>query len=268
VSVHDVSPRTRKATETILKDLAEEGVPFTSLLVIPDHHHGGTIGSEPEFGDWLRGAVERGHEAVLHGYHHVRAAKKGDGLITRLVTGSYTAGEGEFFDLSREEARDLLRLGREAFDQCRIEGKGFIAPAWLLSGEAEGAVREEGFDYTTRIGSVLDLRSGVSFSARSLVYSVRSRWRRSLSLAWNEMLFHILRGAPLLRIGLHPPDWRHDRIRHHALKCIRAAALTRRVTTYRGWLDRVRSSASGFPQHRQDAGDSSVFLGAGMNSYR
>jgi hypothetical protein len=110
--------------------------------------------------------------------------------------------------------------------------RGFIAPAWLLGSEAERAVREEGFSYTTRIATVIDYERGEEFATRSMVYSVRAAWRRLLSLLWNEALFHALKTAPLLRIGLHPPDWQHEAIRRHALACIARAAATREVTTY------------------------------------
>lgn len=242
VSIHDVSPATRAVTERMLDDLAGEGVPVTSLLVIPDHHRQGRIDDNPAFGEWLRNTVGGGHEAVLHGFYHLRPAKVGEGMGTRLITRSYTAGEGEFYDLSREEALDLLRRGRSAMEACGITSSGFIAPAWLLGKDAEQAVKGEGFDYTTRITEVIDLKGNAKFAARSMVYSVRAGWRRALSLLWNEGLFHHLHNAPLLRIGLHPPDWSHPVIRSHVLSRIRLAALDREVMTYAKWLARWRAS--------------------------
>lgn len=226
----------------MLADLADVGVPVTSLLVIPDHHHKGRIDVDKRFSSWLQGAVAQGHEAVLHGFFHLRLKKSREGMATRLITRSYTAGEGEFYDLSFTEATALLREGRKALMNCGIASKGFVAPAWLLGAEAERAVRDEGFEYTTRIGRVIDCRSGAQYPARSMVYSVRAGWRREVSLIWNEMLFRVLKNAPLLRIGLHPPDWEHEAIRRHILQCMRLATRHREVTTYREWLDRRRSS--------------------------
>ena len=242
VSIHDVSTVTRPMVDLILGDLAAVGVPITSLLVIPDHHHKGRVDADLEFSAWLRREVAEGHEPVLHGLYHLRPFKTGEGLATRFVTRSYTDGEGEFYDLTFGEASALLRRGREVLEACGIEPTGFIAPAWLLGVEAETAVRSEGFAYTTRITEVLDFRQGTHYAARSMVYSVRAGWRRSMSLLWNEMLFRALQGAPLLRIGLHPPDWEHEEIRRHILACIRSAAIVRRVTTYREWLDQASSS--------------------------
>ena len=243
VSIHDLSTVTRVAVSRMLADLAEVGVSVTSLLVIPDHHHKGRIEEDPDFVAWLRGRVAEGHEAVLHGFYHLRPSKAGEGVVTKLITRSYTAGEGEFHDLSLDEASALLQQGRASLRACGIEPAGFIAPAWLLGDEAEAAVRKEGFDYTTRIGSVIDCRDGQIFAARSMVYSVRAPWRRGLSLVWNGLLFRFLRmrKAPLLRIGLHPPDWEHEAIRRQILKYIRIAVRERNATTYREWLDRRRS---------------------------
>ena len=242
VSIHDVSTVTRGRVDEMLRDLAGVGVSATSLLVIPDHHHRGRIDQAPEFAPWLRQQISAGHEAVLHGYYHLRPSKDGEGVATRVITRHYTAGEGEFHDPSFAEASELLRRGKEALSGCGVPFRGFIAPAWLLGDEAERAVREEGFAYTTRIGSVIDLENGVSFASRSMVYSVRAPWRRSVSLFWNEALFRRLRKAPLLRIGLHPPDWDYPSIRRHILRCLRLAAANRKVTTYGEWLDQWRRS--------------------------
>jgi predicted deacetylase len=242
VSIHDVSTVTRGRVDEMLRDLAGEGVSVTSLLVIPDHHHRGRIDQDTGFAPWLCAQVSAGHEAVLHGYYHLRPSKDGEGMTTRMITRHYTAGEGEFHDPSFAEASELLRRGKEALSACGVPFKGFIAPAWLLGDEAERAARVEGFAYTTRISSVIDLENGVSFSSRSMVYSVRAHWRRSASLFWNEALFWGLRKAPLLRIGLHPPDWDYPSIRRHALRCLRLAAANRTIATYGEWLDQWRRS--------------------------
>lgn len=232
VSVHDVSPRTRPAVEAMLSDLREAGVAVTSLLVVPDHHRKGEAGRDGLFMDWLRAREDDGHEVVLHGFYHLREPGAG-GLAQRVVTEHYTAGEGEFYDLSYAEARRRLARGREMLSAFDVAG--FIAPAWLLGADAERAVRDEGFAYTTRLGGVLDLRSGERTASQSLVYSVRSAWRRGVSLGWNSFLATRLRSNALARLGLHPPDWHYGNIRTHALNLAREFA-SRRVICYRDWV--------------------------------
>ena len=236
VSIHDVSPLTRAAVERMLADLAEIGVGVTSLLVVPDHHHRGRIDRDPGFASWLKSVEAAGHEIVLHGFYHVREARPGSGWRQRLITEHYTAGEGEFYDLDYDEARRRMCSGRGMLGCAGCEVRGFIAPAWLLGKEAERAARDEGFAYTTRLAGVLDLRDGAWTSSQSLVYSVRSAWRRAASLVWNAWLARRLRPNPLARLGLHPPDWAHARIRTHALRLALEASAGRRVVRYRDWI--------------------------------
>ena len=241
VSIHDVSPWTQKEVEVMLKDLKRHGVNYCSLLVIPDHHGRGAMSQYPSFISWLHEQVAQGHEVVLHGYEHLRPSRKLEGCFTRWITQCYTAGEGEFYDLSYEEACAKLRNGRKQLQQAgleQIDVIGFIAPAWLLSSEAERALRNEEFSYTTRLGAVIDLVQSKIYSSQSMVYSVRSWWRRQLSLLWNEGLFFFLKlkKKPLLRLGLHPPDWRYDSIRHHALATVQRALRNYTPMTYRSWI--------------------------------
>ena len=216
----------------MLADLGAAGVAAVSLLVVPDHHRKAPIDQNPDFIEWLRVRERQGHEIVLHGFYHLR--ESGGGLAKRLITEHYTAGEGEFFDLGYEEARDRLARGRKFLSG--FDPKGFIAPAWLIGAEGERAARDEGFAYTTRLGSVLDLRSGFRTDSQSLVYSVRSAWRRGCSLLWNSWLNARLRRNRLARLGLHPPDWRHANIKAHALRLTRENAASRRVIRYRDWV--------------------------------
>jgi predicted deacetylase len=240
-SIHDVSPRTRATTERMLEDLAAIGVGRVSLLVIPDHHHRGHFLDDAEFCEWLRVCVKNGHEAVVHGYYHLREAKPGSGAWTRLMTESYTAGEGEFFDLGEDEAFALVTRARDDFQRAGLEPSGFIAPAWLLGEAACRGVRRAGFQYTTRIGFVDDLARGESHRSQSLVYSVRARWRRVVSLGWNGLLLRMLGERPLVRMGLHPPDWQYAAIRDHAQKCIARMLAGREAMTYEVWLARQRA---------------------------
>jgi len=243
VSIHDVSPSTRARTQAILDDLLAAGAAVTSLLVIPDHHHRGLISGDPGFAAWLREKCGEGHEAVVHGYFHLRDGRTSDGPWKRLVTRSYTAGEGEFYDLDEAAAGQLLASGKRAFDACGVSYSGFIAPAWLLGGDAERAVRQAGFDYTTRIATVSDFRSGTIHPSRSLVWSVRAGWRRACSLGWNALLERTMQSTSLLRVGIHPPDWDHAAIRSQILRIVRAALAGREAMTYERWVRRMRSGA-------------------------
>ena len=239
VALHDVSPLTREIVACMLRDLAELRVERTALLVVPNYHRVAPMRGDPTFCEWLRTAARR-HELVLHGYFHIRPQRAGK-WWRNLVTEYYTAGEGEFFDLPRDEAFSRLEMAKREFIAEGLSARGFIAPAWLLGREAEAAVKSAGFEYTTRLRNFKDLVTGRLTLSQSLVWSVRAGWRRMLSLCWNAFLARKLSTAPLLRVCLHPTDWRHDSIRRQAMGLIRAALAGRDVMTYEDWLARMRS---------------------------
>lgn len=236
VSIHDVSPRTREVTESMLKELENAGVARTSLLVIPNHHRQGHFLDDTAFCGWLREKTNAGHEAVIHGYFHQRSRRENESLFSKLTTRVYTADEGEFYDIGEERAHAAVTKAQGEFAGLGLHPTGFIAPAWLLSDAGEAALKRAGICYTTRLTNVLDLRSGDIHSSQSMVYSVRSGWRRVVSLGWNALLFWRLGSNPLLRIGIHPPDYRYPGIWRQILHYASKAARERKPMTYAEWM--------------------------------
>lgn len=245
VSVHDVAPGTRATCEKILGEIGRCGVDVCSLLVVPDYHRSGKAMDDRDFVGWLRELEAAGHEIVIHGYFHQRPRREREALGARLLTRAYTADEGEFFDLPYEAALERITRARDDFAAAGLKPRGFIAPAWLLGAEAERAARDAEMEYTTRLTTVRDLRTGENFRARSLVYSVRSEWRRVVSLGWNAMLGQVLRETPLLRVGIHPPDVMHRNIWGQITRSLETFSAVRSCTTYRDWIADRRASCSG-----------------------
>jgi predicted deacetylase len=248
VSIHDVAPQTRARTDEILAALGRRNVRECSLLVVPDYHGSGLCTEDAEFVAWLKHQASRGHEIVLHGYTHQRRRKKAEGVLKRLVTRVYTADEGEFYDLSEEAALEKLTRAQSLFRSIGVNPRGFIAPAWLLGRAAERAVRLTGFEYTTRLATVTDYVSGRVWRTQSLVWSVRSPWRVKTSLRWNASLAQRLKRNPLLRVGIHPPDFDHPEVREQILQLVRKASSDRLPMTYAAWFDRVRETAQPTPK--------------------
>jgi hypothetical protein len=232
VSLHDVSPHTWENCRRILAGIR---VPV-SLLVIPDHHGRGHFVKDGAFCDWLRERVAGGDEVVIHGYYHQRARREMESVRERLITQSYTAGEGEFFDISKCDALDLLGRALEEFHGAGFQPRGFIAPAWLLSDHGEDALRESGICYTTRLRTVSDLQNRREWTSQSLCWSVRAVWRRLVSLAWNASLFHRLESAGLMRIAVHPVDIAHPAIFAQIQRMLAVSAVRRKATTYEKWI--------------------------------
>jgi uncharacterized protein len=241
VSIHDVAPSNREIVEPLVAKLGRLGVHVCSLLVVPHYHHLELIAEDPEFLSWLRELEAAGHEIVIHGYFHERPRRPGETMRDRMMTSFYTQGEGEFFDLAYDEAFRRISKASEVFNAAGLKPKGFIAPAWLLSAEGERAARDAGMEYTTRLRTVLDLRSGQSFSARSLVYSVHNNWRRVASLLWNRALLQATRDKTLLRLSIHPPDCQFPVIWSQIERFIRDMTEARTPTTYQDWIAQRRS---------------------------
>ncbi len=243
VSIHDVAPSTQAVAEKIVAELSRRGVTACSLLVVPNYHHAGSVVDNRELAMWLRELEGRGHEIVIHGYFHDRPRRVGESPREKFVTRFYTDDEGEFFDLSYDEALRRIAQAREEFRSLGFASRGFIAPAWLLSAEGERAATDAGMEYTTRLGSVRDLQSSTTFAARSIVYSVRNQWRRTASLAWNAALFFAVKQQPLLRLSIHPPDFAHREIWNQILRFVDQTLVGRSATTYAGWIDEQRAFA-------------------------
>jgi predicted deacetylase len=167
---------------------------------------------------------------------HQRARRNDENALAKIVTRIYTMDEGEFFDLRYDEALRLIQKARDDFETHGFHPTGFIAPAWLLGAEAERAVIDAGMSYTTTLRTVRDFGGGRIMHSQSLVYSVRSGWRRVSSLAWNRSLFRRLTTNPLLRLGIHPPDIDHPAIWNQIGEIIGEALVDRQVVTYGDWL--------------------------------
>ncbi|MEI8234574.1 MAG: polysaccharide deacetylase family protein [Verrucomicrobiota bacterium] len=236
VSIHDVSPLTREATEAMLADLAGLGVRKVTLLVIPDHHCKGHFLDHPEFCAWLRERVAQGDEVAIHGYFHRRDQRAGETLKAKLATRYYTAGEGEFFDIPGADALRIVSQARQEFHKVGLDPQGFVAPAWLLSDGADRALQRLGIAYTTRIGGIFDYTTGIRHTSQSLVWSSRSWWRRIASRAWNAYLFRRLQTCNLLRIGIHPTDRQHPAVWRQIRTLIARALEDRAAITYGGYL--------------------------------
>ena len=243
VSLHDIAPSNQQVANKIILELTHRGVRTCSLLVVPDYHRQGLFTKDRQFVSWLRDLELDGYEIVIHGYCHQRPRRGKETMRDKFFTRFYTSDEGEFYDLDYAEAFRRITMARDEFRAHGLTPRGFIAPAWLLSAEAERAARDAELDYTTRLRTVRDLRSGEDFLARSIVYSVRSAWRRAVSRGWNATLFRLLKSNPLLRISIHPPDYSHPEIWRQIVDLIEATSERRAATTYQDWVAEQRLRA-------------------------
>jgi predicted deacetylase len=241
VSIHDVAPSSRGRAEEMIAELAHHGVAVCSLLVVPNYHRHGCFTEDRAFVRWLQELETKGHEIVIHGYFHERPRRAGETASEKLFTRFYTKDEGEFYDLGYDEAFRRISQARAEFTASGLTPRGFIAPAWLLGKPGERAAADAELEYTTRLTGVRDLRSGENYPARTLAYSVRSGWRRTTSLAWNNLLVRHLAEAPLARVSIHPPDRDHPDVWGQILRLTDRLLENRNATTYRDWIAEKRA---------------------------
>ena len=225
VSLHDAHPGSRAQIEGQVAFLAGYGITRSSILVVPEFHHGGAAAADKTFCDAASGWQAGGHEIVLHGYFHDRQESPPETLSTVFWTRLYTNREAEFLDLPRETARARLERGRALFDSLGWRATGFVAPAWLMAEGLTNLLAEMGFAYTTRLTEIIPLRPGLNHvkPSQSLCYSTRAAWRRFASALWNKYLYGRLRHADLVRLSLHPRDLEFPLMRRQIDQILRAS---------------------------------------------
>lgn len=217
VSIHDVAPRTFVLCRKIAEAVAgiDEQLPLT-LLVVPCYH-GATDEVPRDYGEWIDARLARGDELALHGYTHLDQASAPGTLAERLRRCVYTAREGEFSALTRDEAAERIARGRLWFAEHGWPVHGFVAPAWLVSEGTWEALQRFDFAYTTTLTRFHLPEARASVRAPTVVYSAYSVWRRIASRRWNAALVASSRRTSLVRFGFHPVDAEHPELMAHAL---------------------------------------------------
>lgn len=207
--LHDVAAETWPDYRPFVEAVdAIGGVPIT-WLVVPDFHRRNPLERQPEFRRLLDHRLQQGDELVLHGCYHadLEPAPRNprDWFMRRVYT-----HEGEFYSLDTASARQRLDHGMELFRRHGWPLHGFVAPAWLMSPGTRRALADSGLVYTSDPGHLFRLPEFAPIVASGLVWSARSAWRRGFSRLVSEHQLRRHREAPLLRLGLHPVDMRHE----------------------------------------------------------
>ncbi|MGF6557719.1 putative deacetylase [Pseudomonas sp. S30_BP2TU TE3576] len=234
--LHDVAPPTWADYQPFVQAVdALGGVPIT-WLVVPDFHQHNDLAAHPEFRRQLSARVTRGDELALHGYFHCddgpMTGNPRDWFMRRVYT-----QEGEFYRLSREDALARLRSGIEMFHRHDWPLEGFVAPAWLMSPGTRQALRQLPLSYTSDSQHLYRLPDFTAIGAPGLVWSARSAWRRGVSKLVSDRRERRWQHAPVIRLGLHPEDMRHEFSRRYWLQTLERLLNNGRVPmTKAHWL--------------------------------
>jgi predicted deacetylase len=234
--LHDVAPQTWADYQPFVEAVDTLGnVPMT-WLVVPDFHKHNDLQAHPGFRRLLTERLDKGDELVLHGYFHCDDGPMANTPREWFMRRIYTH-EGEFYSLSREVALARLRAGIEMFERCQWPLQGFVAPAWLMSEGTRQALRQLPLAYTSDSQHLYRLPDFTPVDAPGLVWSARSAWRRGLSKLVSDQLEQRWRQAPVIRLGVHPVDMRHEFSRTYWLQTLkRLLAEGRMPMTKAHWL--------------------------------
>ena len=218
VSIHDVAPETWAECEVLMQAVrAVADIPLT-WLVIP--HYRGSGRRSQALESTLDRMLAHGHELALHGYTHIDEGAAHAGPFSALLRTVYTEGEGEFADIDEQDARRRIALGLAWFRARGWPVSGFVAPAWLLGPKAWQAVHAFPFLYTTTFTHFHLLERNQQVFSPSLVYAARNKGGRAISPLAASTVAYLLKGAPLVRVSLHPRDARHPALVRHAQRLI------------------------------------------------
>lgn len=247
IALHDVAPATWPQCAHLLDLVDSLGAPPVTLLVVPDWHGQGRVDAAPEFLHAIDARLARGDEVALHGYRHRDEAPAPRSPAAWLRRRVLTAGEGEFAELSLDEAQSRLRAGLDLLQRLGWKVEGFVPPAWLASDGARIALRHSGLRWTSTHTALIAFDGGAErrIGAPCLTASPRSAWRRASSRAFLRIGLRLSAKQPLVRVGLHPADADHPGLLACWREVLRELLMTRRPVTKSqavGVRDRLKPS--------------------------
>ena len=234
--LHDVAPQTWADYQPFVDAVDALGnVPIT-WLVVPNFHKHNDLHDHPDFRQRLEERIKRGDELALLGYFHCDDGSPVNNPRDWFMRRIYTH-EGEFYSLSQEAALARLHEGIAMFDRYNWPLQGFVAPAWLMSEGTRQALRQLPLSYTSAPQHLYRLPDFTTIDAPGLVWSARSAWRRGLSKLVSDERELRWRQAPVIRLGLHPVDMRHEFSRTYWLHTLKRLLEDGRIPmTKANWL--------------------------------
>ena len=236
VVLHDVAPATWGMYRDFVAAVDAIGRVSLTLLVVPDYHRQGCLSDYPDFCRSMEKRRARGDELVLHGCRHQDDLPLSWFFPRDLFMRRVFTHEGEFYLLTERMARERLEYGLRQFERLGWTTAGFVAPAWLMGYGTRKALAAMPLRYTSDPGGLFLLPDFKKIKAPTLVWSSGSAWRRRASRIWNERRRRQYAETPLLRLGLHPVDMRHENSLNYWLETLEKLLETRTPVTKSAWL--------------------------------
>jgi len=237
VSVHDVTPAFDSEVREIVDELRIQEVDKKNILVIPNYHNKYNILKSDRFSGWLHSLKEKGDEIILHGYEHISRNRKYSSFYGYIMGEWVAQGCAEFQNISYEETKDRVERGRKILNCIGLICTGFVPPGWMMSKEANKAVMDKGFRYTTFTKILRDYQNNIDIRSEVVRFIPRIRAINFLKKMYNlYLLKENLVHKKLARVAIHPQDLRFKRAFEYLLKIIKELREERTIVTYLGFL--------------------------------
>lgn len=221
-SLHDVTPAKETLVFAALDHLRALGLTQVAMLIVPDFHGRADLREFPAFCAEFKKRLLPGDEILLHGYYHL-ADTPPQTPGRKLASAMLTAGEGEFHDLSYDEASRRIRAGLQVLHEALdLKPTGFVAPAWLQNANVRRAVADAGLGFCEDQLRIWPSHGAPIFSP-ALSFASRMPVRLWGSVVAGEISSRVLPRQPVSRVGIHPNDYRSPHLRR---------AITRVVTRW------------------------------------
>lgn len=200
VSIHDCMPETLERVETLLKWLADLGVPPVTLLVVPGKDW------QPAELERLRELSNSGHPLAAHGWHHHTRPRR---LFHRLHAALLSRNVAEHLALDPSGIEALLRRAYDWFPQNGLPAPHlYVPPAWALGSIPAGRLKDSPYACIETTRGLIFPQDDPFFQTLPLTgYEADTALRATFLKCWNAMQARTAQssGKPL-RISIHPDD--------------------------------------------------------------
>lgn len=196
VELHDVTPHYYDEIAQALDLLSVCGIQKYSLLVVPNFWNEAPLYKHPSF---VKAILSTNQEIVLHGFNH-----RGGTLKDTL----WTFGEGEFSGLTLSETYERLKQAVEVlWEATGVKPYAFVPPAWIGNPHLEDVLYSMDFKVVAYRGHIKYLDTNTSYPSPVITFSNRPLLS-FFSLALGPVFFRLFKNHKLLRLALHPRDFR------------------------------------------------------------
>lgn len=230
ISIHDVTPAFADEVHSLWHLCRARGV-SPALFVVPNWHGEWPLADFPHFVEWVRDAYALGADIFVHGERHDEFGNPRSWREELRALGR-TDREGEFLTLAGPAAEARIARALRTLRSLSLAPIGFVPPAWLAGDDLHDVVGRVGLQVSEDVKEVHVHPTRRRISSPVLRWSARTPWRASVSTIVARAGLVATRGAPVVRVALHPRDLRARTVRDSLVATLDRSLAERRVVRY------------------------------------